>query len=472
MNFIGRESELHKLDLEFQRDHGFVVLYGRRRIGKTTLIKEFVKGKNALYFLATEEIERRNLDRFTQTLAHYSDQEYLAEASFHDWEALFKIFASYKPLEKKVLVIDEFQYLVHVNAAFPSIFQRIWDEILSTTNIMVIICGSYIHMMMSQVLSYSSPLYGRRTAQIKLAPLKFIDLQNNDKEHSFENLVEIYALTGGVPKYLEFFHNHKNIYENMADEILRKGSFLFDEPVFLLEKEVKEVVSYFSIMKGIADGNHKLSELSSTLGLASNAMSPYIKTLINLDLISKRVPITEKNPEKSRKSLYYICDHFIAFWFRFVHTYKGELEMDNVRYVLEQIKKRFVENHVAYVFEEVSKENLATLCMSGQIDFSISRMGSYWNSNCEIDLVAIDEEHKCVILGECKYCSKPVDADVYFDLLKKSETILDLKDYPKFYAIFSKSSFTNRLLDLAKSNSNIVLINCGELVGGGKGRED
>lgn len=456
--FIGRQSEIKVLEREFNRESGFVVIYGRRRVGKTTLIKEFIKNKNSMYFLATEEMENGNIKRLANTISEYTGQSYLKNANFSDWEDLFKVFAAYKSDTKKVLVIDEFQYLVNVNSAFASIFQRIWDEILKDKNVMVILCGSLISMMTTHVLSYSSPLYGRRTAQLRLSPLKFSEILKINPEKSFEQLVEAYSITGGVPKYFDFFDNDEPLMENVEREVLRKGGFLYEEPVFLLEKEVKELVSYFSIMKNIAAGNHKVSQLAGVLELPSNALSPYLKTLMDLDLVEKRIPITEKQPEKSRKGLYYVNDHFIEFWFRFVYAYKGELELDNIEYVLGKIKKSFIENHVSFVYEDICRDLLAMLCREGKIDFIPSKIGSYWSSNIEIDVMALDEERKKVLLGECKYIIQPVDADVLFELKEKAERVAEIFQYQKMYAIFSKSGFTNRIKEVACQNENILLI--------------
>ena len=457
--FIGRESELKVLDREFNRESGFVVIYGRRRVGKTTLIKEFIKNKDAMYFLATEEMEKENIKRFSNTLAEHTGQDYLKNANFSDWEDLFKIFAACKPDTKKVLVIDEFQYLVNVNPAYGTIFQRIWDEILKDKNVMVILCGSLISMMTTHVLSYSSPLYGRRTAQIRLSPLKFTELLRTNPNKSFEQFVETYSITGGVPKYFDFFDNDEPLMENVEREVLQKGGFLYEEPVFLLEKEVRELVSYFSIMKNIAGGNHKVSALAGILEMPSNALSPYLKTLMDLDLVEKRIPVTEKQPEKSRKGLYFVNDHFIEFWFRFVYAYKGELELENTEYVLGKIKKSFIENHVSFVYEDICRELLSVLCREGKINFIPNKIGSYWSSNIEVDVAAIDEESKSILLGECKYHVQPVDADVLFELKEKTEKISEISEYKKIYAVFSKSGFTNRLRELAEQSSNIILIN-------------
>jgi uncharacterized protein len=464
MKFIGRSSELKTLERQYSQSSGFVVIYGRRRVGKTTLIKEFIRNKKALYFLATEQMESGNIRNFSRVLADYTKQNYLQNANFSDWEDVFRAFVGFQSEQKKVLVIDEFQYLAEINPAFPSIFQRVWDEVLKDHNVMVILCGSLISMMLTQVLSHDSPLYGRRTAQIRLAPLKFTELLEYNKEKTFEQMVETYSVTGGVPKYYDFFDNDMSLMDNIRENVLEKDGFLYEEPVFLLEKEVRETVSYFSIMKSIAAGNHKLSQIAGNLEMPSNQLSPYLRTLMNLCLVEKCVPVTEKQPEKSRKGLYFISDNFIEFWFKFVYNYKGELELDNIDYVLHKLRQNFVDNHVSYVYEVVCRDLLSGFCKTGILDFTASKIGSYWDAHTEIDVAALDEEHKSAILGECKYHIQPVDADVLFALEQKAAGIIELKDYKKRFFVFSKSGFTKRLLDTARDREDVFLVNKTELM--------
>lgn len=459
--FIGRTKELDALGIEYQRESGFVVIYGRRRVGKTTLIKEFIKDKKGIYFLATEEVEVQSKKRLLSIIADFTDQDYLKNASFDDWEDIFRIVANYKPEDKKVLVIDEFQYLIQVNPAFPSIFQKIWDEILKDKNIMVILCGSLISMMTTHVLSYESPLYGRRTAQIRLQPLKFTELRYGYKQKSFEELVEIYAVSGGVPKYFEFFDNNKPIIDNIKENILSKSGFLYEEPLFLLGKEVREPINYFSIIKTISEGKHKLSEIASALEQKSNFLSPYLKTLMDLYLLEKRVPITEDSPEKSRKGLYYINDNFINFWFKYIYPNKGELEFDNQQVVINKLENNFIEGFVSFIYEDICRDIFLKLCKEKDVNFIPSKIGSYWNTNSsiEIDVVAIDNTNKKIFVAECKYYkNKPIDISVYSSLVEKSKTA-DFKGYEVTLGLFSKSGFDKRLLEISSKNKNLILIN-------------
>ena len=466
MKFLGRETEILDLEKEYARDGGFVVIYGRRRIGKTTLIKQFIKGKTAFYFLATKEVESQSMKRFAGVIARTTGNSVLQKAAFSDWLDLFQAVADYKPNEKKVLVIDEFPYLVKVNDSFPSILQNAWDEILKDSNVMLILCGSLISMMKKHALSYESPLYGRRTAQMRIAPLPFTTVYENQKL-SFEEAAEQYSITGGVPKYMEFFSDGQPLYEQIKENVLSKNSFLYEEPNFLLTDEVQVPTNYFSIIKVIADGNHKLGTIAGILGLETSALTPYLKTLSELGFIEKQVPVTEKNAEKTRKGLYFISDNFLRFWFRYVYPYKGELELDNTQISLDELDKDFKEKFVAFAYKDICKEIFARLCSDKAIDFTPSKIGSYWlndkSGNTQIDVMAVDTVNKRLFAGECKYHNQPIDADVYFELVKKVDNSAEIKSafkgYTVIYGVFSKSGFTSRMTDISNSNPNLFLIN-------------
>lgn len=465
MRFIGRKNELHTLNTEYNRNSSFVVIYGRRRVGKTTLIKEFLKNKSAFYYLATEELESQSMKRLANVIARTTKNTLLQKIEFTDWLDLFQLIADYKPEEKKVLVIDEFPYLVRTNSAFPSILQNAWDEFLKDSNVMLILSGSLIGMMQKHALSYDSPLYGRRTAQMRLTPLSFTSIYET-QNLPFEQAVEQFALTGGVPKYLEFFEDGRPLEEQLKDAVFSKNGFLYEEPNFLLKSEFLTAVNYFSIIKTIADGNHKLGKIASALGQESSSLTPYLSTLSDLGFIEKRTPITEKNPEKSRKGLYFIADNFLRFWFCYVYPYKGELELDNMQIVLDEIHKDFKEKFVAFAYEDICKDIFAKLCSNCTISFVPSRIGSYWlndyDGDTEIDVMSVDHQNKQVFAGECKYHTKPVDASVYFALKEKVDNAAEIrKSFPKYniiYGLFSKSGFTKRMLDIAKENPNILLI--------------
>ena len=238
-NFVDRELEMETLNREYNRKgSSLVILYGRRRVGKTTLITEFIKNKKALFFLASEESETQNRAAFKDKAADFIDNELLRNADVKNWDVIFKAIMDTKFTTKPVIVIDEFQYIGKSNPAFPSVFQRIWEEVLKDKEVMVILCGSLISMMESQTLAYNSPLYGRRTAQIKLKQIPFKYYREFFPLKTRKELIEMYAITGGVPKYIELFSEENDIYTAIQQSVLDRSGYLYDEPHFLLQQEV------------------------------------------------------------------------------------------------------------------------------------------------------------------------------------------------------------------------------------------
>lgn len=457
--FINRESEMNTLQIEYEREESsFVVIYGRRRVGKTALINHFCRDKDSIYFLATEESESENRDSLKRLVGEHLGNTLLINARVSRWEDIFEVLANRADKDKRlILVLDEFQYLGKANKAFPSVLMGIWDHLLKDSNIMLILCGSLINMMTTQVLSYDSPLYGRRTAQIWLGQIPFENYHEFYPELSFADLIERYAVTGGVPKYVELFSEHTDIYTAIQNRILSKNSFLYAEPEFLLQKEVAEVGSYFSILKTIAAGNHKLGKIATTLEVPQTRLTTYLKTLMDLDLVGREVPVTEENPSKSKLGLYFIKDNFISFWFQFIYPYKSLIESDQEKFVMKKIRQNFIDNHVSYVYEDVCRRQIWQLLDRG---ISINRAGRWWGSgDVEIDVVAYDSAGEDIVFGECKYSRNPKGMDVLNALREKTAYVKwHNGSRNEYYCIFSKSGFTDALVEYAKNNSNVMLI--------------
>lgn len=454
--FVDRELETKTLEREYaKKGASLVIVYGRRRVGKTTLLNEFAKDKRTIYYLATQESEGINRNLFREKAAEFAQNEVLMNAVVDRWDTIFKAIVTADGKEKIVVILDEFQYLGRTNPAFPSVFQRIWDEILKERNVMVILCGSLISMMVSQTLSYQSPLYGRRTAQIRLKQIPFLYYQDFFDGLSFREQVERYAVTGGVPKYIESFADQEDIYRGIEENILALSGYLYEEPYFLLQQEVSELGSYFSVLRAIAFGNTKMADLSSAIGVRATDLTRTLKTLIDLDLVEREVPVTEKEPEKSKKGLYHIKDNYIRFWFTFIYPNQSDIERGNTEYVMEKIRKSFVRNHVAFVYEDICRELLAA---DQEIPYHFSRIGRYWDKHTEIDVVALNEEEKVILFGECKYWSNPVDVDIFYALVEKSKRVAwFLNDRKEIFMLFSISGYTQRLLRLARERRDLIL---------------
>ena len=457
--FVDREQEMNTLQREYERNgSSLIVLYGRRRVGKTTLISEFIKDKKALFFLASEESESQNRLAFQEKTAEFLGSDLLRNVEVKSWDVLFKAIMDTPFDTKPVIVLDEFQYLGKANPAFPSIFQRIWEEILKERSVMVILCGSLISMMQSQTLAYGSPLYGRRTAQIRLKQIPFHYYQEFFPDKSRRELIEMYAVTGGVPKYIELFAQSGDIYSAIEACVLNRSGYLYDEPHFLLQQEVSEVGSYFSIIKAIAAGNTKLSAIAGVLEVKSTSLTKYLKTLIDLDILEREVPVTEGNPEKSKKGLYKIKDNYLRFWFAFVYPNMSFIESGHSRIVMDKIRKSLVRNHIAFVYEDVCKERMWEMNAEGVWPFYFSKLGRYWDAKEEIDIAAIDPEGKNLILGECKYWQEPVGISVLRDLEAKAKTVAWERNERKvWYVLFSVSGFTEELKLEAAARTDVQL---------------
>lgn len=458
-HFIDREQEMETLQAEYDRKgSALVVLYGRRRVGKTTLISQFIKDKKALFFLASEESESQNRNAFQEKAADFIDSNLLRNASIKNWDILFKAIADKNFDTKPIIVLDEFQYLGKANPAFPSVFQRIWEEILKDRAIMVILCGSLISMMESQTLAYGSPLYGRRTAQIRLKQIPFTHYHEFYPEKSPRELIERYSVTGGVPKYIELFSESGDIYEAIEKCVLNRSGYLYDEPYFLLQQEVSEVGSYFSIIKAIAAGNSRLSAISTVLEIKSTSLTKYLKTLTDLDIVEREVPVTEDNPEKSKKGLYKIKDNYLRFWFAFIYPNKSFIESGHSRIVVEKIRRSLVSSHISFVYKDVCRERMWQLNAENAWPFHFTKLGRYWDAKTEIDIAAVDPEGKNLILGECKYWQGQMGSNILRELEEKAADVSwEQRKRRTWYVLFSAEGFTDELKALAAERGDVLL---------------
>jgi hypothetical protein len=447
MTFINRERELGALGKFWKENEAqLIVIYGKRRIGKTELIKQFIKGKPHVYFLAQRINDKENLKLLGEAIGEFYSDDILKRVGFQEWKWFFE-YAKNHIKEKMVLVFDEFPYLAEANKGISSIFQAGWDEHIKNTPVFLILCGSSIGMMEDEVLSQKAPLFGRRTGQIFLKPFFFTDACKFYPGLSFERCLDFFAIAGGNPSYLKRFNPSVSLDRNMVENILQPEAFLYDEVEFILREELREPRNYFAILKAIALGKNKFGEIVNETGLAKGILHKYLFILEDLRLIQKEVPVTEKNPLKSRKGLYKLQDQFIRFWFRYVLPNRRNIEEGTTDYVLEKIKNDFP-TLVADNYETLCQEIIK--CHEDKL-FPLERIGRWWDRNEEIDLVALNEEEKKILFGEAKWSNKPVGVDIYEDLKRKTQLVDWNRDgRTEYFCLFSKSGFTENLLKLSK----------------------
>lgn len=446
--FVNREKELQRLEDEYKSsEFRFTVLYGRRRVGKTTLLKEYITSKPHIYFLVTLEALPIVLKRFQSLVADFLEDEFFRGLEVKSFEQIFTYLAKQNISQKIIVVIDEFQYLGKLDGSIPSQFQYIVDEVLKSKSIHLVLCGSIISMMYEQTLSYNSPLYGRRTSSIKLDALGFEYLADFFPHKNEIELIELYSILYGVPKYLEIFKEKRDLFKSIEENILDKNAFLYEEPRFILQNEVNEPMTYFSILETIANGEHKIGNIAGKLERNVQNITSFMSKLMELEIVYKEVPITEKYPNKSKKGLYFIKDNFFRFWFSYLLPYKSQLEMGNRNYAMVKIKENF-SGFVAKVYEDLAVAYTLK-------NYPLLKCGRWWSKNDEIDVVGVGEDF--MLVGECKYSNKKVGTDILLELKEKS-TKIELKLPIKYYLLFSKSGFTDDLIAISQRENEVVLL--------------
>lgn len=463
--FIDREAERLMLEkLYSQPDAQFFVLYGRRRVGKTELLREFCKNKPHLFFTASLSSDGDLLAGFSQQINHSRFGKAPKGFVYTSWEEAFTVLADVPQHERPVIVLDEFTYLINGNRSIPSVLQKVWDSTLKSKNLMVILCGSYIGMMETEVLGYRSPLYGRRTGSLQLEPLSYTSASQFFPGIAVDIQFQNWAILGGMPYYLNAFSNENSLRENIQEIILEKTGLLFNEPLILLLEELREPRNYFSILRAIAQGNTRMNEIaqSANLGKASD-ISRYLDVLQQLNIIARHVPATEENPQKSKKGLYQINDHFLRFWFRYVFPYQERLDAGAASFVLKETVLPDLDHFCSTAFEKAAAQFVFQLAVHQKLNFFPERVGRWWSRSAEIDILALHRDKKQLLLGECKWTKQKIGPAVLKQLQdKRSYLPAEFDNFETRYILFSKSGFLSELLE-ENQTKNVVLISLKEM---------
>lgn len=463
--FIDRKEELQFLqERHASKKAEFIVIYGRRRVGKSELVKQLIKEKKGIYFLPTRTTTYHQLAQLLEQVSSYLGEYPPAISSWR--EGLKYIAQKLGQKEKSVLIIDEFPYLIEANGEIPSLFQFFWDEYLQKKNVLLILLGSSVGMMETEVLGTKSPLYGRRTAQIKLSPFKFKDARQFYPSLSLEKAIEFYCVAGNIPLYLLEFDERKTILENIAAKILPKKELLHEEAFFLLKEELRDPSTYQAILEAIAQET-TATDIAKKAYLDLHNIDKYLKVLGRLDLIFKETPTTVAKP-KSRKVYYYLKDNFLDFWYHFCFPHASLLE-ENPALLLEQTIKPQLPAFIGKKFEIICREWLWELQRKRQAPFLFTAVGREWGkiqgaipgeNQYEIDICAIQPKTKEILFGECKWQEKVDASEVLHQLQRKAAyvpwNIGKRKDY---YIIFAKS-FKSREKSPA---GNVLLVDLAEM---------
>ena len=453
--FYGREKELKKLNSMYDSNKfEFAVFYGRRRVGKTTLIREFCKDKHAIYFVAREASGEVNLQNFSNDVFGVTDRNKMGNIYFHDWEKAFEYIGNISKEERMILVIDEYPYLAENLTSISSIIQAHIDMKFKDGKLFLILCGSSMSFMENQVLGYKSPLYGRRTAQFRVKPFTYFQSLPFMEGYDDEDKAVFYGITGGIPEYLSKINNRLSLKENIIALYLNDSGALYEEPTNLLKQELREPATYNGIIDSIAAGASRLSEIASKNSMESNKCAKYLSSLISLGIVKKEIPITEKT---SKKSIYLLKDQMFRFWYRFVFPNMSLIASGFGEEVYNAKIESQLNSFMGLTFEEICKQYMYQNIKSAP--FFFGNIGRWWGNNPklkrqeEIDLMAFDDDN--VIFGECKWTNSLVDTDVLNDIVTQSE-IFHYKHI--YFYIFAKRGFTDRCIKKAKDMGNVNII--------------
>ena len=460
--FIGREKELDALEKLFKSGRfEFVVIYGRRRVGKTALINHFIDDKKAIYFTGVESNGKQNLENLSKSIMEFSSG-IQTETYFASYQAALEYVFKLAEKERVVFAIDEYPYVARASKSLASTLQLLIDKYKDSSKLMLILCGSSMSYMEDHVLAYKAPLYGRRTAQMKIMPFDFEESCAYFSGFSDEDKALMYGIVGGTPQYLLQMSDKLSVEENIKNTYLNPMSFLYEEPINLLKQEVREPAIYNAIITAIATGYSRMSEISTKVGEDSNVCSNYIKNLINLGIIKKETPYGEK---ASRKSIYTIEDNMFYFWYRFVLNNNSVIARGATDLVYKRIESQLCD-YMGRVFEEICTQYLWKQLIKGNMPIEFVSLGRWWGNapilkcQTEIDIMG-EQDSNAAIFAECKWRNENVDLDVLETLIGRS----GLFHYTKVhYYLFSKSGFTKGCMEKAEEMGNVTLVSYADIL--------
>ena len=456
--FVGRHQELEQLNQAYQEnDFQFTVIYGRRRIGKTSLINEFLKDKKAIYYVALEENAEDNLKRFSDAISIFKNTDQGGKEKFANFEECFKEITRLAQKQRVILVIDEFPYLAKAYPTISSMLQSYIDHEFKETNLFLILCGSSMSFMERQVLGYQSPLYGRRTLALKLEPFKLSEAHEMLPKLSKEDAFIINTVCGGVPQYLSYMSDSMSVADNIKKNFLSKSGRLFDEPNNLLQQELRDPTNYNSIINAIASGASKHSKIAQSAHLQTGPLTTYLNNLIDLGIVEKKLPLTEQKKSKSKNIVYRICDGMFRFWYTFVGKQTDLIERGLTDLAWVKVQKG-LSDFMGPEFEKYSQDFMWSQDMNEKIvPNPFIHLGNWWGTDkrthqqVELDIVGFSDDERDGYFGECKWKNEPISRSVLEKLITNSEIF----KYPiKHYYLFSKSGFTDSCQELAEK------INC------------
>ena len=460
--FYCREEELRTMNNRYKKDRfECVVIYGRRRVGKTALINEFCKGKPTVYFSALNASSQENLEALSKAIYTCQNPDSTSTPTYRSYEDALEAITGMAMEKRLVFVIDEYPYLAKAEKSISSRLQHIIDHSWQDSRIYLTLCGSSMSFMEYQVLGYESPLYGRRTAQFKIQALTYREITEFHPDLKAADQALLYGVTGGIPHYINKLDVENNLDEALLENLFSTSSYLFEEPENLLKQELREPAIYNSVISAIAAGASRSNEISTKVGLESGVCAKYLKVLLDLGILKKETPITEKS---GKKTIYAIDDNFFRFWYRFVPRNMSVISAGRMHPVYEQAVKRFYPDYMGLVFEKMCQEYL--LRYAKDLPILLSNVGQWWGTDSktrkevQIDIVGVPVDGNEYLIGSCKYRNEKIGIEE-LELLRRYAAVFR-KNGIFHYFIFSKGGFTQALLE-AEMQGEVTLLTLEDL---------
>jgi AAA+ ATPase superfamily predicted ATPase len=451
--FVDRDAELDTLRARYESSEAeFIVVYGRRRLGKSELARQSITDRDdAVYYQAIESTAQNQLDQFVDTV---TTQFPGLENIRRDWEALLEALGD----RDAVVIIDEFPFLIEEDDSLPSRIQRVWDTALQNTSMTIVLIGSSISVMEDEVLAGNSPLYGRRTGTIDLKPLSVRDARAFFPDYDAKTAVQTWAIYGGTPYYLQTLNPDKTLAENVQQSLLTEQGLLYNEPEFLLRTELRQPNTYFSILRALAHGRRTPNEIAGMAGVESGSLSTYLQKLQRLRLVERHIPVTE-SPTSSKRGRYRLADPLFRFWFRFVYGNQDRLRLlgDDA---FEEVVAPDLADHVSPLFERLCQQAVPEL-----VDRQFLDIGQWWFKEHELDVLGLTRDG--MVAGECKFTSTPVSEGVLADLERTADHVQwgdEPADATTRYVLFSRSGFTDDLKRRAADRDDVSLYGVSDVV--------
>lgn len=449
--FIDRQKELNFFNNILARQRPgpaqLILLYGRRRVGKTALLLHWIGANNIPHTYWPAEKEPAGLQR-RKLYARMQNIPLRQSPIFDSWAELWDAVANVIGQKRHILILDELPYAAESDPAALSALQHAWDHHFQQSNIVIVLCGSQVKAMES-LQFHQSPLFGRLTGQWHLQSLSFATLREFLPDWSDEERVAAYAIVGGIPAYLNWLNPSLSLVENIRQVILAEGGMFLAEPTFLLYDEVREPQSYLVILKAIGLGNHTLRDISNYTLIATSHLSTYLSRLQELKIVERRLPATvpPTKRRRSRQGRYHLQDPFFRFYFRFIAPFHEYLPFDT-DLVLEKVKQELRAFVGQTTFEELAQLWVIQQGKAGNLSFVPDIVGTHWSRRVQVDVTAVNWQERQILLGECKWGDRAVSRPIVRELIEH-KTPLVLRDLPDEgqewqvqYAVFSRIGLT------------------------------